>query len=170
MDPKTKRALFAATSIIAAGQLTVAAIQNAFPPAHAQQSFPTHAVTGNEIMDDLSNPTGGFFTINQLGTYDRIIAGHLSVTGSSSTVTNCGTSPAIVGTDTAWQVIMGTGSPVTCSVLFASAYVKSPICSVDWTTNLALTSYATTTNTVVLTQTSNSSSVVNGICIGQAGG
>ncbi len=162
MDPKLKMALFGGASVLA---------MSSFGVARAQTQLPLEsAVTGAEIIKDNANATGGYFTVNQQGTYARIIAGHLSVTGSSATVASCGTSPSIVGTDTAGQVTMGTGSPTTCSILFASAYVKAPFCSVDWVTNLGVFSFATTTNTIALTQTSNSSSVVNYICIGQAGG
>jgi hypothetical protein len=164
MDPRLKTALYAGTAILAASQIT---------SARAQTQYPTTAVTGSEIVQNVGNPTGGFFTTTQMSTFDHsspVFAGHLSTTGTASSVTNCGTSPTILGTDIAGQVTMGTGSPTTCTILFASAYVKAPFCSVDWQTNLGLFTFASTTNTIGLTQTSNSSSVVNFICIGQPGG
>ncbi len=170
LSPNTKKAVFVATSLYAAGSLVSSTVDSLFPRARAQSSFPTTAVTGGEIIQNMANPTDGFFTIPQLSTFQRIIAGHVSVTGSVTIVATCGAGPSIAGTDVAGQVTFGTGSPTTCSISFASAYAKAPFCSVDWATNLAVMNANVTTNSILLTQTSNSSSVVSYICIGQAGG
>lgn len=82
-------------------------------------------------------------------------------------LTTCGTSPAIVGTDLAGTVTMGTGSPTGCVITFNSAKSAAPHCIVTWiATPLASQSYATSTTAITLTQTGTSSNVAKYICVG----
>lgn len=82
-------------------------------------------------------------------------------------LTACGTSPAIVGTDLAGTVTMGTGSPTGCVITFGTAKSAAPHCVVTWiATPLASQSYATSTTAITLTQTATSSNVVKYVCIG----
>jgi hypothetical protein len=43
-------------------------------------------------------------------------------------LTSCGTSPAIIGTDLAGTVTMGTGTPTGCVITFNSAKTAAPHC------------------------------------------
>lgn len=82
-------------------------------------------------------------------------------------LTTCGTSPAIVGTDLAGTVTMGTGSPTGCVITFNAAKSSAPHCVVTWiATPLASQSYATSTTAITLTQTGTSSNVVKYVCVG----
>lgn len=82
-------------------------------------------------------------------------------------LTTCGTTPAIVGTDLAGTVTMGTGSPTGCVITFNTAKSSAPHCVVAWiATPLAAQSYATSTTAITLTQTGTSSNVVKYICVG----
>jgi len=82
-------------------------------------------------------------------------------------LTSCGTSPAIVGTDLAGTVTMGTGTPTGCVITFNTAKSAAPHCVVTWiATPLASQSYATSTTAITLTQTATSSNVVKYICVG----
>lgn len=86
-------------------------------------------------------------------------------------LTSCGTTPAIVGTDVAGTVTMGTGTPTGCVITFATAYATAPHCIVAWVaTPLASQSYATSATAITLTQTATSSNVVKYACFAQAGG
>lgn len=86
-------------------------------------------------------------------------------------LSSCGTSPAIVGTDEAGEVTMGTGTPTGCVITFNQAYVGAPLCVVTWqATPLASQSYAVSNTAITLTQTATDSNKVNYICRARAGG
>lgn len=86
-------------------------------------------------------------------------------------LTSCGTSPSIVGTDTAGEVTLGTGTPTGCTITFNVAYVAAPYCVVTWqATPLASQSYTISNTAITLTQTATSSDKVDYICIGRRGG
>ena len=98
-------------------------------------------------------------------------SGHVISSGSTPTLSSCGTSPAIVGDDKNGQVTMGTATPTGCTITFAAAYVSAPLCTVTWqATPLASQSYAVTNTAITLTQTATSSNKVNYHCTAQAGG
>lgn len=94
--------------------------------------------------------------------------------GTAPALTTCGTSPAIVGTDVAGTVTMGTGSPTGCVITFNVPYAAAatpPHCLVAWiATPLASQSYATSNTAITLTQTATSSNVVKYFCAAQPGG
>lgn len=88
-------------------------------------------------------------------------------TTTAPALTSCGTSPAIVGTDMAGTVTMGTGTPTGCVITFFTAKSAAPVCVVTWiATPLASQSYVTSTTAITLTQTATSSNVVKYVCIG----
>lgn len=93
--------------------------------------------------------------------------------GTAPALTSCGTTPAIVGTDVAGTVTMGT-SATGCVITFNVAYAASatpPHCLVTWiATPLASQSYATSNTAITLTQTSASNNVVKYFCVAQPGG
>ena len=91
--------------------------------------------------------------------------------GTAPALTSCGTTPAIVGTDVAGTVTMGTGTPTGCVITFNVAYVAAPHCVVAWiATPLASQSYVTSTTAITLTQTATSSNVAKYICVAPPGG
>lgn len=100
--------------------------------------------------------------------------GHIITGPFQPTLTSCGTNPAILGSDTAGEVTMGTGSPTGCTITFDSsdyqAYASKPLCTVSWQTNLASMQYTVVAGAITLTQTGTSSNKVNYTCIAQAGG
>ena len=109
------------------------------------------------------------------GTTDRAAAtrlqiddgGHLESLGTAPTLSACGTTPAISGTDTAGKVTIGTGVTTSCTVTFAKAYTNAPACAISGD-NTAVT-YIATTTTTVLTITSSAdmaSDVISYICLG----
>jgi len=86
-------------------------------------------------------------------------------------LSSCGTSPSIVGTDTAGEVTMGTGSPAACTITFNVAYVSAPYCVVTWQANpLATQNYSVSTTAITIGQTATSSNKLNYHCIARAGG
>lgn len=53
---------------------------------------------------------------------------HLHITGTSPTVTSCGTSPAIAGNDEVGVVTIGTGVVTSCVVNFSQVWKTPPVC------------------------------------------
>jgi len=89
---------------------------------------------------------------------------HLIHTGTAPAVTVCGTDPAIVGTDLAGKVTIGTGGVTACTVTFAAAYSSAPACSIG----ASITLVTTTTTASVLTLThavDMSAAVISYTCI-----
>lgn len=97
---------------------------------------------------------------------DKIIG-----TGAAApVVTACGTTPAIIGTDLAGTVTMGT-TATGCVITFNAAYATAPHCVVTWiATPLASQSYVTSATAITLTQTSTTNNVAKYFCVAQAGG
>lgn len=96
-------------------------------------------------------------------TADRIATGGTT----APALTSCGTTPAIVGTDMAGTVTMGT-TATGCVITFNVPYATAPVCVVTWiATPLASQSYTTSTTAITLTQTSASNNVAKYICFGQ---
>lgn len=90
--------------------------------------------------------------------------------GTAPALTSCGTTPAIIGTDVAGTVTMGT-TATGCVITFNVAYIAAPHCLVTWiATPLASQSYATSTTAITLTQTSASNNVAKYFCAAQPGG
>lgn len=95
---------------------------------------------------------------------------HELVGTAAPSLSLCGTSPAISGSDVAGEITMGTGTPTSCTLTFNVAYTSAPYCTVTWQSNLATMQYAVAADTLVLTQTATSSNKVNYHCLGQSGG
>lgn len=85
------------------------------------------------------------------------------------TIGTCGSgSPAITAgsTDAAFEATIGT-SATACTITFKIAYAAAPFCTlVDKTATANLTSYTISTTAIVLTMTSNSGNVIEGVCHG----
>lgn len=99
---------------------------------------------------------------------------HLRTTFESSstpTLTSCGTSPSITGSDISGEVTMGTGTPTGCIITFANAYVSAPYCHVTWQATPLLSQSFTVSNTAItLTQTATDSNKVTYSCFARSGG
>jgi hypothetical protein len=72
-----------------------------------------------------------FNCIGGLSTDGNLTAtGKIAVTGTDPTVSACGTTPAIVGNDTAGIITAGSGTATACTITFASTYTDEPVCVV----------------------------------------
>lgn len=149
-----------------------------------------NALSGN--MDFGMNGTTAFVSNNSSSTINMSVSGgaatadvvggtytaatYLSVgtkiraAGSAPALSSCGTTPAIVGSDLAGTVTMGTASPTGCVITFNAAYAAAPHCVVTWQANLASMQYTVSTTAITLTQTATSSNLVNYICMARSGG
>lgn len=100
------------------------------------------------------------------GTFNLPVISRPFAGGSAPTLSSCGGTPAVVGTDFAGTVTLGSGSPTGCVITFSAAYTNAPICTVTWRSNLAAMAYTTSTTALTLTQTATSSNVVDYMCVG----
>ena len=92
---------------------------------------------------------------------------HLNATGSNPVVNNCGTSPSIVGNDTAGIITAGSGAITNCNLVFNKPYVSSPACVVsEETVALALLVTASSTGMQIVAGSSFESDVFSYICMG----
>lgn len=88
--------------------------------------------------------------------------------GTAPSLSACGTTPAIVGTDVSGKVTVGTGVTTSCTVTFANTWANAPPCTVSGD-NTAV-GYIATSTTTVLTLTSSAdmaSDVLSYICLGR---
>ena len=61
------------------------------------------------------------------GSYSLAAAGHILTGGSTPTMGTCGTSPSVVGNDTAGVITVGSGVVTSCTLNFAKAWANPPV-------------------------------------------
>lgn len=84
--------------------------------------------------------------------------------GAAPTLSSCGTSPAITGSDTAGVVTVGTPGGTSCVITFTATKRAAPKCVVSWQTDLADMDYTVSTTAITITQTGTSGNKINYIC------
>ena len=139
-------------------------------------SFTTGNATSNNSGDitlatGTAGGTRGDVTISAL---NLGITAKVNSAGTAPTPSSCGTTPSIVGSDTAGKVTVGSSASAVdgCVLTFATAYANAPVCQVigdDSAMNLAAT-----TSTTALTITSTAAGDPSGdvwmyLCVGQDG-
>jgi hypothetical protein len=94
--------------------------------------------------------------------------GHLSASSTAPTLSSCGTSPSIRGTDTAGEVTVGSVSANGCTITFANAWTNSPSCIImSQTGSITNTfSYTVSTTAIVVTETGLTGAKMDYHCIG----
>ena len=92
-------------------------------------------------------------------------SGHISggTTIAVGTLT-CGTSPAIIGTDLAFEVTIGTGSPASCTIPFNVTWSSKPTCVISNQNGTIGFTYTTSTTNVVISGDGVSGHVYDVIC------
>lgn len=125
-------------------------------------------ITGNEVVQNQAVGTAQYFKTSQIL---NAIAYATSHGATSPTLSSCGTTPLVTGTDIAGTVEFGT-SASTCLITFGTPYVTKPVCSVDWqnVTNAVTPSYVITPLAIIASQTSTTNNLMNYICLPQQGG
>lgn len=99
------------------------------------------------------------------GVGSLLVTKHLLGSGTSPTVSSCGTSPSISGSDVAGKVTVGTGTVGSCTVTFGTAFGTAPSCGVGSGTAITSLAYTTTTTTLVITGVSLTSDVIQYNCL-----
>jgi hypothetical protein len=127
------------------------------------------AVKSNSVAPSvLAGKLGVGMTTAPTGTLT--VSGHTHTTGTAPTVGSCGTSPSVVGTDTAGKITIGTGGVVTgCVLTFATTWTNAPMCFLnDETQIIAVQGVPTTTTlTINVALAFTASSVIDYHCIGR---
>lgn len=162
-----KRSKWIVASVLLLALLSTAKAQS------VQQSgtvTPNHAVKW--ITDGVVGDGGLGFTELVNGNFVLLLdtAGHLRNVGSVPTLTACGTSPSISGTDIAGTVTMGTATPTGCVITFSTTYGSAPDCVVTWQINIASMQYTISATAITLVQTGTSSNKINYDCKAKSGG
>jgi hypothetical protein len=95
--------------------------------SHVGMGFSTYSLgTTNEKLRITADGNVGIGLSNPTATLD--VSGHVGNSGAAATLGACGTTPTIAGNDMRGVVTLGTGSPTSCTVTFAAAYVTTPVC------------------------------------------
>ena len=131
------------------------------------QVTPDGSATRSTVMTIKNDGNVGIGT-STLASDSRVeVAGHLNFEGTAPTVSACGASPSIVGTDNAGKVTTGSGI-VSCTLTFATAWANAPACVMNDETVANLLTGASTTTTLVISSGSDiGSDVISYICIGR---
>lgn len=98
------------------------------------------------------------------------IATHVYVSGSTPTVSSCGTGPTNSGTDMGGVITVGTGgSAQACTITFTQAFNKIPICFANNPSDVMYLQAAPTTTTLVINATGafRVNGFLNYLCIGR---
>lgn len=92
----------------------------------------------------------------------------VSVAGNAPAVSSCGTTPAIIGNDTAGVVTVGGGGAVTaCTLTFVAAFTNEPACVITPQANVTSYISASATSAVTVTFSADvQSQKFNYACIG----
>ena len=111
-----------------------------------------HSQNINKSIQLSQDPTGKFNVDTNNNSY---WPGHFLSIGPTPApiLTSCGTSPTILGTDTAGTIVVGTGSPATgCIVTFTQAYLLKPYCvAVSQNPATSPAAYSTATTSITFT-------------------
>lgn len=102
---------------------------------------------------------------NGAGTVYAIVSGATPVIGT------CGTSPSLVGTDSAMLLTVGTGGVATsCAATFSAAFTNAPICVSNSDTDIVALKVSASTTVVTVTATGpfTASSKLHVHCIGRS--
>jgi len=76
---------------------------------------------------------------------------HLHASGTAPTLSSCGTTPSITGSDIAGKVTAGTGGTLqSCTLTFATAHAVAPACFANDETEILLLRAVSTTTTLVV--------------------
>lgn len=122
----------------------------------------------------VSTTTSNLWTAQQTFTSSITAAGfsdtaHFSVRGTAPSLSSCGATPAVVGTDNGGQITLGTGSPTGCTVTFNAAWTASPFCVAQATSTVTTATVSSVSGSqFVITESGSVPSLtINYVCVGR---
>lgn len=116
-----------------------------------------------------ANPSHIFNVVGNANiTKDVLFGQHIGSYGGKPSIANCGTNPAISGTDIAGNATVGAGIITSCEVDFATPYAAAPVCTVSDNSGTISAGITTLNRTTMIT--GFSASLAGGqlyyICVG----
>lgn len=115
--------------------------------------------------------TATFSTSSAPGAFSLAISttGHINSQGPTPTMGACGSGPSVAGTDNAGSITVGSGVPLSCAMVFAQPWNKTPACVMSINTT-GITGGITTLTTTGMTfsfSTTVGGGVITYACLGR---
>lgn len=114
----------------------------------------------------------GITSLYGISTTSATFSDHIVSTGTTPSVSSCGVSPIVQGTDNAGVITIGSGVSVTsCAISFAKSFINPPVCVVSDNSSVvsaSISSVATSGVTFALSSTLGGGTLWY-ICIGEKG-
>jgi len=114
----------------------------------------------NQMVDNVNSLTGQT-------TPGNVSASKITTVSAVPTLSSCGTSPAVVGSNVAGRLVTGSGA-TTCTITFATAYTGAPFCVIS--AEVATQPTFTVSATAITFATSIASTAYHYHCIARSGG
>lgn len=103
-------------------------------------------------------------TTTDCGAANILVNGHVLASGTAPTVSSCGVSPSISGSDNFGSVTAGTGVLTTCVINFAKTWGAAPRCVASSGTAIASMTVTATTTQLTIGGTSLTGDAINWVC------
>lgn len=100
------------------------------------------------FLNNITMGAGTDYTLTNATT--RVQTPTVWLQGVAPTLSNCGTTPSVTGTDRAGKITVGTGVVTACTLTFAAAYPSAPNCIINNETQILVTQAVSTTTTLTL--------------------
>lgn len=125
---------------------------------------PTAATVEAEAMR--INPSGSLSvgSTTDPGAANFLVGGHILATGTVPTVSSCGVSPSISGSDNFGTVTAGTGILAACVINFGKTWGTAPRCVASSGTAIASMTVSASTTQLTIGGTSLTGDVINWLC------
>lgn len=106
----------------------------------------------------------GIGTTTDCGAANMLVAGHLLASGTAPTISSCGSSPSVSGSDNFGTVTAGGGVLSSCVINFGKTWGATPRCAVSSGTAIASMTVTTSTQQLTIGGTSLTGDVINWVC------
>ena len=140
----------------------------------------TSTILGGALYTESTTTTGGLIATSTLGigttspvlnnqlTVDgmALMAGHIETQGKPPVVSSCGTSPSVIGSDTAGVMTAGTTPGTACILTFANPYRVAPVCVISDESTAVVVRPTVTATTLTINGVLTSGDLVSYICMG----
>ncbi|MDI6808517.1 MAG: hypothetical protein QME66_05985 [Candidatus Eisenbacteria bacterium] len=90
-----------------------------------------NASSSGTVITAAATPTADLLSIrdsNEAPLFFINAIGHAVSSGTTPALTNCGTSPSIIGSDNSGKITVGSSAADTCTATFGTAYTNAPAC------------------------------------------
>lgn len=149
-----------AATFIAASTAGGAAFNWSWGGAGSTQFLAQNA-TGNFIWYTGASPTAKM-SLSNAGILN--VVNHITATSTAPTISSCGVSPSVSGSDNFGSVTAGTGILSSCVVNFGVTWGAAPRCVVSSSTAIASLTVSATTTQLTIGGTSLTGDAINWIC------